>query len=153
MNKEDLKLHKKPWVTLKIQKLIKYRDKLLRKLDRKFTEAGEYLYKKFSRMNYHNNQFTKYESNMKMLWSGIYYQHKGEKVCNIFRLVQNREAVKDAYEIAKIFNNYSVNIAGKIDSEMSRTKKSPLDNLGKSWICPFLFLLQILLKLKPLYLN
>ena len=43
MNKRDLKLHEKPWITSKIQKLIKHWDKLLRKLNRKFTYDTEYL--------------------------------------------------------------------------------------------------------------
>ena len=33
-------------------------------------------------------------------------------------------------KIAKIFNYYFVNIAGKTASEIPRTKKSPLDYLG-----------------------
>ena len=51
------------------------------KLNRKFTKAREYLYKKFrnravnelksSRINYYNNYFTEHKSNMKMLWNGI----------------------------------------------------------------------------------
>ena len=56
---------------------------------------------------------------------------KGKKICNISQLVQNGEAVKDPCKIAKIFNNYFVNIAAGIDSEIPRTKKSPLDYLGK----------------------
>ena len=43
MDKKDFKLHEKLWVTPKIQQLVKYREKLLRKLNRKFIEAGEYL--------------------------------------------------------------------------------------------------------------
>ena len=34
VNKKDLKLHEKPWITFKIRKLIKYRDRLLRKLNK-----------------------------------------------------------------------------------------------------------------------
>ena len=47
LNKKDLKLHEKPWINPKIQRLMKYRDKLLRKLNKKYTENGEHLYKKF----------------------------------------------------------------------------------------------------------
>ena len=130
MNKKDFRLHEKPWVTPKIQKLIKYRDKLLRKLNRKFTEAGEYLYKKSrnravnelksSRINYYNTYFTEHKSNMKMLWNGIksIINITGKKICNISQLFQNGEAVKDLCKIAKIFNNYFVNIAAGIDSEI-----------------------------------
>ena len=47
MIKGDLKLHEKTSITFKIQKLIKLRDKLLRKLNGTFTHDTEYLYKKF----------------------------------------------------------------------------------------------------------
>ena len=58
---------------------MKYRDKLMRKLNKKFTLDNEY--KKFrtrvvselrtSRTNYHNQYFTEHKNNMKMLWTGI----------------------------------------------------------------------------------
>ena len=142
MNEKDFKLHEKPWVTPEIQKLIKYRDKL-QKLNRKFTEAEEYLHQKFrnrvvnelksSRINYYNNYFTEHKSNMKMLWNGIksIINIKGKKTYSISQLVKNGKAVKDPCKTAKILNNYFVNIASRIDSEIPRTKKSPLDYLGK----------------------
>ena len=59
----------------------KYRDKLLRKLNRNFSQNTEYLYKKFrnrivselrsSKVKYYNQYFTDHKSNMKKLWSGI----------------------------------------------------------------------------------
>ena len=67
MNKKDLKLHSKPWITTQIYRLIKYRDKLLRKLNKTFSNSSEYLYKKFrnravselrtSKVNYYKNFF------------------------------------------------------------------------------------------------
>ena len=39
MNKKDLKLHSKPWITPKIYYLAKYRDKLLCKLNKKFSNS------------------------------------------------------------------------------------------------------------------
>ena len=81
MNKKDLKLHEKPWITFKIQKLIKYCDRLLWKLNKNYSQNGEYLYKKFrnrvgselrsSRVNHYNKYFTEHYSNMKILWTGI----------------------------------------------------------------------------------
>ena len=70
---------------------------------------------------------------MKMLWSGIrsIINIKGEKFCNISQIVNNGEIVQNPKEIAKIFNSYFVNIAGKVDSEIPRTRKHPLDYLGK----------------------
>ena len=160
MNKRDLQLHEKPWITSKIQKLIKHRDKLLRKLNRKFTYDTEYLYKKFrnrvvseirsSKINYYNHYFVEHQTNMKMLWTGIrsIINIKSKQFYNISQLVQNGEIVQNSKEIANIFNNYFVNIAGKIDSEIPRTRKSPLDYLGDKLEKSFFILLQILLKLK-----
>ena len=114
---------------------MKYRDKLLKKLNRKFTLNVEYLYKKFhnrvvneirsSRVKYYNNYFTEHQSNIKMFWSGIrsIINNKGKKFCNISQIVNNGEIVQNPKEIAKIFNNYFVNIAGKVASEIPRTKK------------------------------
>ena len=101
MNKKDLKLHEKPWITFKIRKLIKYRDRLLRKLNKNYSQNGEYLYKKFrnrvvselrsSRVNYYNKYFTEHHSNMKMLWTGIrlIINIRSRKFGNISQLVQN----------------------------------------------------------------
>ena len=56
---------------------------------------------------------------------------KSKQFYNISQLVQNDEIVQNSKEITNIFNNYFVNIAGKIDSEIPRTRKSPLDYLGE----------------------
>ena len=99
MNKRDLKLHEKPWITSKIQKLIKHRDKLLHKLNHKFTYDTEYLYKKFrnrvvseirsSKINYYNQYFVEHQTNMKMLWTGIrsIINIKSKQFYNISQLV------------------------------------------------------------------
>ena len=86
---------------------------------------------------------------MKMLWTGIrsIINIKSKQFYNISQLIQNGEIVQNSKEIAKIFNNYFVNIAGKIDSEIPRTRKSPLNYLGDKLEKSFFFLLQILLKL------
>ena len=78
-DKKDLKFDTKPWITSKIKNLMKYRDKLMRKLNKKYTLDNEY--KKFrnrvvselrtSRTNYHKQYFTEHKNNMKMLWTGI----------------------------------------------------------------------------------
>ena len=42
MNKKEVKFCEKPWITPKIQKLMKYRDKLLKKLNGKFALNVDY---------------------------------------------------------------------------------------------------------------
>ena len=142
MNKKDLKLHEKPLINPKIQRLMKYRDKLLHKLNKKYTVNGEYLYKKFrnrvvsehrsSKIKYYNFYFTEHKSNMKMLWSGIrsIINIKNKKMFNISRLVQNGKVVQDPKQIAQIFNNFFIKVAAQIHSDILRTKKCPLDYLG-----------------------
>ena len=81
MTKKDIKFHSKPWISTEIKNLMKYRDRLGCKLNRKYTSENEYLYKKFrnrfvselraSRISYYNKYFIEHKSNMKMLWSGI----------------------------------------------------------------------------------
>ena len=69
-------------ITSKIKNIMKYHDKLMRKLNKKYTQDNEYLYKKFrnrvaselrtSRINYYNKYFTEHKNNMKILWTGIF---------------------------------------------------------------------------------
>ena len=47
MTRKEVKLHAKPWINQEIIKLIKYRDKLKRKMKRMPTVDKEHLYKKF----------------------------------------------------------------------------------------------------------
>ena len=56
---------------------------------------------------------------------------KSQNFCNISQLVQNDKTVQNPKDIATIFNQYFVNICGKIDTEIPRTRKSPLDYLGR----------------------
>ena len=140
LSKKDLKFLSKPWINLKIQRLIKYRDKLMRKLNRKFTHNNEYLYKKFrnrvvnelrtSKTKYYNQYFAEHKSNMKMLWSGIksIINIKNIKFNAISQLVQNGEIIDKPGEMA--FNHYFTHIASKIDADIPRTRKSPFPGVG-----------------------
>ena len=66
---------------------------------------------------------------MKMLCAGIrsIINVKGKKFFNISQIVNNSEIVQNPKEIAWIFNNYLVKVAGKVNSEIPRPRKSPLD--------------------------
>ena len=86
-----------------------------------------------SRINYFNQYFTEHKSNMKMLWTGIksIINIKRNKFYNISHLTQNGKCIANPKDIAQVFNNYFTNIAANIDSEIPRTRKSPLDYLGE----------------------
>ena len=88
MNKKQLKLRSKPWVNSYIQKLIKHREKLLRKLRKSHSAATEELYKKFrkrviaenrkSKIQYYENycqkKYGKYEKSLD--WHQGNYKYK-----------------------------------------------------------------------------
>ena len=106
INKKDLKLHSKPWVNPKIQRLIKYCDKLLHKLNRlNFLHNTEYLYKKFrnrivnelrsSKIKHYNQYLTNDKSNMKKLWSGIesIINIKNNRLHTISQIVHNGQVI------------------------------------------------------------
>ena len=142
MTKKDIKFHSKPWISTKIKKLMKHRDRLKHKLNRKYTLDNEYLYKKFrnrvvnelraSRISYYNKYFTEHKNNMKMLWSGIrsIINVKNARLNNILQIVQDGKIISNLKEIAQSFNQYFVNVASNIDKDIPRTKKCPFDYLG-----------------------
>ena len=142
MSKKYLKFLSKPWINPIIQQLIRYRDKLLHKLYRKFSHNNEYLYKKFrnrvinelrtSKTKYYNQYFAEHKSNTKMLWSGIksIINIKNIKFNAMSQLVQNGEVIYKPGEMAKVFNHHFIHIASKIDADIPQTRKSPFDYLG-----------------------
>ena len=76
-----LKLRSKPWINVRIQKLMSYRDKLFNEMNRYPTPSNKYLYHKFrnrvvseqrrGKKYYFQKYFEKHKTNMKMLWHGI----------------------------------------------------------------------------------
>ena len=122
MTKKDIKLHSKLWITSKIVRLIRYRDRLKKKLKRKFEPDIEFLYKKFrncvvselraSRVAYYNQYFLTYKDNMKKLWSGIrlVINIKHKTTLNISQLVMDGTVVTDPKHITSTFNRHFVNV-------------------------------------------
>ena len=102
----------------------------------------EYLYKKFrnkvvsevrkSKNKYYAEYFAKHKTNMKMLWSGIrsIINSKLNIGSSISCLTHNGVEVDDSKQMANIFNNVFVNTAKKINENIPRTRKSPLDYLS-----------------------
>ena len=81
LTKRDIKLKNKPWINDKIQKVMRIRDRLLKKLQKNNDQSLVDLYKNFrnrvsvslreNKANYFYNYFQKNSNNMKQLWSGI----------------------------------------------------------------------------------
>ena len=142
VNKKQLKLRSKPWVTPYIQNLIKHRDKLLRKLQKSHSAVTENLYKKFrnrvvnenrkSKIQYYDSYFQQNKANMKNLWTGIkeiINTKSKSSLQNISQLIVGGKICKDPQQMANIFNNFFVDVPNQVCSEIPRTKKSPLDYL------------------------
>ena len=142
VGKKRLKLKTKLWITEQIIKLMTYRDNLLRKLNENFTVSDKYLYNKFrnravseqrkSKKKYFHAFSQRYQSNIKMLWSGIRFilniKNKS-KLSLICQLKYNGTCVNDLQKIGNTFYNYFVNVGSNIDKIIPRTKKVPLDYL------------------------
>ena len=142
VNKNQLKLRSKPWVTPYIQNLIKHRDKLLRKLRKSHSVVTENLYKKFrnrivnenrkSKIQYYDGYFQQNKANMKNLWTGIkeiINTKSKSSLQNISQLIVGGKTYSDPQQMANIFNNFFVDVPNQVCSEIPRTKKSPLDYL------------------------
>ena len=149
MTKKDLKFCSKPWINSRIKNLMKYRDRLLRKLNKKYTLQNEYLYKKFrnrvvnelrtSKIDYYKKYFTEHRDNIKMLWNGIrsIINVQNSKFNNISQIIQNGQIIKNPKDIPESLNQYFVNVADNIDKEIPRTRKCPLDYMGVRNISSF----------------
>ena len=69
---------------------------------------------------------------MKMLLTGIrsIINIKSQNFCNISQLVQNDKTVQNPKDLATIFNQYFINVGGKIDAEIPRTRNIPIGLSG-----------------------
>ena len=80
-SKKGAKFRIKPWIASRIQRMIKFRDNILRRMKKKRSTSIVALYKKFrnrvvnelkeSKTKYYKNYFATYRQNMKQVWSGI----------------------------------------------------------------------------------
>ena len=70
---------------------------------------------------------------MKNLWSDIkcIVNIKNNRLHTISQIVHNGQVINKPTEMANVFDHYFVNIASEIDDSISRTRKSPLDYLGR----------------------
>ena len=144
VTKKYLKLRSKPWINVRIQKLMSYRDKLFSEMNKHPTQSNKYLYHKFrnrvvseqrrGKKSYFQEYFEKHKTNMKMLWHGIrsiVNTSNKNQASHISQLNVNGKLISDPVIMANIFNKYFVNVGCNIDKSIPRTKKSALDYLKK----------------------
>ena len=142
LTKRDLKLRNKPWINSRIQKMMRLRDSLLKKLRKKPDATKSILYKRFrnrvpielkkSKASYFHNYFNENSNNMKLLWTGIksIISLKNSQVNVINKLKdKNGNMTTDPATMATIFNDFFVNVADGVTKRIPRSPKSPLDYL------------------------
>ena len=144
LTKSDIKFRNKPWINGKIQKMMRIRDNLLKKIKKNKDQSLMDLHKQFrnrvtvalreSKTSYFYNYFQKNSNNMKQLWSGIKSVisiRKSNNVNVISKLKDsNGNFTSDPAVIANIFNKFFVNVSHDIAKNIPPSNKSPLSFMG-----------------------
>ena len=132
-NKES-RLKAKPWINHRITKMMKFRDRLLKKMKKNRNETNERFYKKFrnrvvnelkkSKKEYFQNYFAKNVKNMKKIWTGINsiisrkgYTHSSIDIISDAAGI----SVTDPAKMSNMFNEYFVNVPDSINKTIPRT--------------------------------
>ena len=142
LTKNDLKLRNKPWINNRIQKMMRLRDRLLKKIRKKPDATTKHLYKQFrnrvvielkeSKTKYFHDYFNVNSNNMKLLWTGIksIISIKNSHVSVINKLKDtNGNLTTDSTAMANIFNKFFVNVADGVTKNIPRSPRSPLNYL------------------------
>ncbi len=145
LSKRDIKFSNKPWITRKIQKMMRVRDRILENCRRNNNDQSlKELYKKFrnqvskslreSKASYFYNYFQQNSNNMKELWSEIksVISIKKSSSINVIDKLKdsNGNITSDPIIIANVFNKFFVNVSHSITKNIPRSTKSPLDFMG-----------------------
>ena len=144
LSKRDIKFRNKPWISGRIQKMMRLRDRLFRNLAKNNDRSLRDLYKKFrnrvseslreSNASYFYNFFQKNSNNMKQLWSGIksVINIRQSSSVNVISKLKdsNGNVSSDPAVIANVFNKFFVNVSHNITKNIPRSTKSPVDFMG-----------------------
>ena len=137
----------KPWINVKIQKLMSYRDKFFNEMNKHPTPSNTpppsntstinleiewFLNREGIKKSYFQEYFEKHKTNIKMLWHdirAIVNTSNKNQASHISQLNVNGELISDPLKMTNISNKYFVNADCNIDKSIPRTKKSALDYL------------------------
>ena len=133
ISNKELKESYKPWISDEIKNKIKEKDKIFQKyLKCKNKERKTNLQKQFKtqknyitgllrneKKKYYQNFFTKYKTNLKMVWKGIksIINIKSKNYDSINSIEINNQIQTDPKDIADSFNKYFTTVADKIVSK------------------------------------
>ena len=142
ITKRELKFKSKPWINYRIQKMIKLRDRFLRRLAHNKSENNLLIYKKFrnrvanelkaARKKYFQNYFEENGKNMKKIWTGIkrILSSKNSIFSRIYKIKdKNGKLTSDAAEMSIILNEFFINVGNDISKSIQHNPKSPTEYL------------------------
>ena len=140
--KRELKFKSKPWISYRIQKMIKLRDQFLRRLTHNKSENNFVVYKKFgnrvanelkaARKKYFQNYFQENGKNMKKIWTEIkrILSNKNSIFSRIYKIKdKNGKLTSDAAEMSIILNESFINVGNDISKSIHHNPKSPTEYL------------------------
>ena len=140
LSKKEIKLKSKPWISTKIQSLMKKRDKLLTKFlkhKKKDSQLAAKIYNEYklirknitrmkrdSKMEYYKKFFDSTKNKMSTIWEGIRsivnINNTSKKDIKI--LDKNGKKITDLQKIVNLFNNHYANVGPNIDKKNSRNR-------------------------------
>ena len=139
LTKKEMSLKVKPWITKKIQFLMKLRDKkyklYCKESDPIIKEAKHNDFKiirnqvtfqiKNSKQNYYKRYFEKNSKNVKKVWEGIksIVTLKSKANGSPKLIIDNKKEITDTEAIATIFNDYFVNVGSTLAKKIPKAKK------------------------------
>ena len=143
MNKKEIGLGKRPWITKGILKSMRKRDQLykdftLSKDNEIFIKYKEYrnmilTLTRRSKKNHFLSYFTEHQSNVKKTWEGIksIINISKKKNTQFNKLISNDQAISGNKEMANGMNKFFVNIGSMVEAKIPSSKngfKSYLKN-------------------------
>ena len=148
MNKKELKLQQKPWISKGILCSIRKRDIIFRKLKKATKQTvksnlhAKYknyrnqivLLTRLSKRNYYSTFFTTNMGNLRKTWEGIreIVSIKEKSKCTPNCIMSNGKNITNQKEIANNFNSFFSSIGNKIQNEIFSQHKSYSDFLKNS---------------------
>ena len=145
LNKKEIELERKPWITKGILTSTKIKNQTYRKFAKSSNkDKASDLYIKFKRYRdlintlkrksqkqFHIDYFQKNLHNAKKAWTGIntiLHRKKKQKISDIF-LNANGKLVTDQKVVSKLFNNYFVNVADNLAKKIPKPNTKYQDYL------------------------
>ena len=148
LNKREIKLKNKPWVTTLILKKIKHRNEIFARLKKHPSDAHlKASYNKFknyvnknlknSKKNYFSSYFDTCKNNMKKIWKRVNEIITKSGSYKVTQLYHKNSYIDDPKLVSETFNNFFVNVGSNLEKKIPLTFISPTSYLKTQSIYKF----------------